>query len=91
MKRKLRRFFSGDGTFDCVESPYEAVKRLNVGGETTLAVGCDIINETISTPALKAEAVAAAKAADVVILAIGAAFVPEGYVCVCPEPVLANG
>jgi hypothetical protein len=91
VKRKLRRFFSGDGTFDCVESPYEAVKRLNVGGETTLAVGCDIINETISTPALKAEAVAAAKAADVVILAIGAAFVSEVYVCVCPEPVLANG
>ena len=95
----------GDGTFDCVESPYQAVKRLNVGGSTTMAVGCDLIDdhqnvscedyefvfktkscvskshkneefcinddEFCSTPALKAAAVAAAKAADTVILAIG--------------------
>ena len=63
----------GDGTFDCVESPYQAIKRLNVGGQTTLAVGCDIIDANISTPALKQAAVAAATAADIVVLAIGIA------------------
>jgi hypothetical protein len=63
----------GDGTFDCVESPYMAVKRLNIGGQTTLAVGCDVIDAQISTPALKAAAVAAAQAADTVVLAIGIA------------------
>ena len=63
----------GDGTFNCVESPYQAVKRLNVGGSTTMAVGCDLIDDhpNVSTPALKAAAVAAAQAADTVILAIG--------------------
>jgi hypothetical protein len=62
-----------DGTFDCVESPYEAVKRLNVGGTTSMAVGCDIIDASpkVSTPELKAAAVTLAKSADVVILAIG--------------------
>ena len=63
----------GDGTFDCVESPYKAIKRLNVGGVTTLSVGCDIIDANISTPALKKAAVSAASAADTVVLAIGIA------------------
>ena len=38
-----------------------------------MAVGCDIIDAKISTAALQAEAVAAAKKADVVVLAIGIA------------------
>jgi beta-glucosidase-like glycosyl hydrolase len=63
----------GDGTFDCVESPYQAIKRLNVGGQTSLAVGCDIIDPDISTPALKEAAVTVATAADTVVLAIGIA------------------
>lgn len=63
----------GDGTFDCVESPFQAVQRLNVGGSTTMAVGCDLIDASpnVSTAALKAAAVAAAHAADTVVLAIG--------------------
>ena len=64
---------NGDGTFDCVETPFMAVKRLNVGGETALSVGCDVIDAQISTPALKAAAVAVAQAADTVVLAIGIA------------------
>lgn len=63
----------GDGTFDCVQSPYAAIAKANIGGETTLAVGCDIINSSISTPALLDEAVAAAQAAEIVVLAIGIA------------------
>ena len=55
----------GDGTFDCVESPFAAIRRLNVGGSTEMAVGCDIIDANISTAALEGEAVAAAKKADV--------------------------
>jgi hypothetical protein len=64
----------GDRTFDCVESPYAAIKRLNEqggGGSTTLAVGCDLIDANISTAGLREEAIAAAVAADVVVLAIG--------------------
>lgn len=63
----------GDGTFDCVASPYEAIARANVGGTTTLAVGCDVINATISTEALERQALAAVRASDVVVLAIGIA------------------
>ena len=64
---------SGDGTFDCVESPWHAIERLNVGGTTTMAVGCDLIDQNISTPALEDAAVAAARQADTVVLAIGIA------------------
>lgn len=62
---------AGDGTFDCVETPFQAIRRLNVRGHTQLAVGCDVIDPTISTPELLAEAVYAARAADTVVLAIG--------------------
>jgi hypothetical protein len=61
----------GDGTFDCVESPFAAIKRLNVGGSTTLAVGSDLIDAALSTAELRRAAVAAAEAADVVVLVIG--------------------
>ena len=66
---------AGDGTFDCVESPFHAIARLNVGGQTEMAVGCDIIDgrPNVSTAVLKAAALATAKAADTVVLAIGIA------------------
>jgi len=64
---------NGDGTFDCVESPWRAIERLNVGGRTTMQVGCDVIDTAISTKKLEDAAVAAAKAADTVVLAIGIA------------------
>ena len=63
----------GDGTFDCVESPFEAIKRLNVGGQTSMAVGCDIIDASISTLAFRDHAVSISKAADTVVLVIGIA------------------
>jgi len=63
----------GDGTFDCVESPFRAIQAMNVGGTTTMAVGADLINPSISTQALHDDAVAKAKAADIVVLAIGIA------------------
>ena len=61
------------GTLDCVETPFEAIRRVNAGGQTALAVGCDIMDERISTAALLDEAVAAASAADVVVMALGIA------------------
>jgi len=55
------------GNFDCILSPFEAIATLNKGA-TTLSLGVDVIsNDTSGIP----DAVAAAKAADVVVLAVG--------------------
>lgn len=59
----------GSGNFDCLVTPFQAIKRLNP--QTTMSVGCDLINSTISTKQLHDEAVSTAAAADIVILAIG--------------------
>jgi hypothetical protein len=63
----------GDGTFDCVVSPFAAIQNANVGGTTTLAVGCDVVDTALSTAALRDAAMDAARAADVVVLALGIA------------------
>lgn len=63
----------GDGTFDCITSPFAAIQSANVGGKTTLAVGCDVVDPVLSTPELSDAAVAVAQDADVVVLAIGIA------------------
>jgi hypothetical protein len=56
------------GKYDCVTSPYQAIKTDNVGGNTVYSEGCQI-NST-STAGFAA-AVTAAKAADYVILFLG--------------------
>jgi len=56
------------GNYNCVTSPYQAIKTSNVGGNTVYAEGCAI--NTTSTAGFAA-AVAAAKAADYVVLVLG--------------------
>ena len=59
----------GDGNdFSCIVTPLQAIASMNRGGKTTGAAGCDVAG--MSTDGI-AEAVAVAKAADVVVLAMG--------------------
>lgn len=55
------------GGFDCIQTPFAAVTSANVGGTTTSSLGCEID----STKNEIAQAVAAANAADVVVLTMG--------------------
>jgi beta-glucosidase-like glycosyl hydrolase len=57
-----------DGLFDCVESPFQAIQRMNAGGSTTYSEGCGVIEGNSSGIAT---AVETAKNADVVVLAVG--------------------
>ena len=57
-----------DNKFDCLVSPFLALLRLNGGGAVTLTAGCPL--DTNSTAGFAA-AVAAAQAADAVVLALG--------------------
>jgi len=56
------------GGFDCVTSPFAAIKKANSGADTTYTPGCDLISNDTSGVA---EAVAAAQEADVVVVGIG--------------------
>ena len=60
----------GDGSFNCVTSPFAAIKDLNAGGETAFAPGCGIVDP--STEEMDA-AVAIAAKADVAVLGLGIA------------------
>jgi hypothetical protein len=57
-----------DGNFDCIESPFNAIAKLNANGTTSYHAGCGIISNDDSQIET---AVLAAKQADVVVLAIG--------------------
>lgn len=57
-----------DNNFDCLISPFTAISNVNVGGTTSMASGCKI---TDNSTAGFAEAIALAKASDIVILALG--------------------
>jgi beta-glucosidase-like glycosyl hydrolase len=59
---------STGGGYECLESPFEAIQRLNVGGNTTTSPGCDLFNYS---EAGFAEALALAEAADVVVMGLG--------------------
>ena len=59
-------------TFDCVQTPFEAITTVNTGGKTTFAAGCsDGVKCNDSDGSGIASAVAAAKAADRVVLLLG--------------------
>lgn len=58
----------GQNDFSCITSPYLAIKAANTGGVTTLDQGCAVNTQNTSG---FAAAIAAAKAADVVVLALG--------------------
>ena len=55
---------------NCVQSPFQAIRAHNARGTTTFTKGCDLF---LPTPAGFDAAVAAAKAADVVVLGLGIA------------------
>ena len=59
---------SGDGGFSCVDSPLAAITAANTGGSVSFAQGCDIDGTDKSK---FAAAIAAAKAADIVVLGLG--------------------
>ncbi len=64
-----------DNKFDCIVSPLQALAAANVGGSTTWAEGCDLTKPgKAGFPA----AVAAAQAADIVVLALGIDLSVEG-------------
>ena len=56
------------GNFDCIESPFTAIQKMNVGGQTTYNQGTPLIENDDSQIQ---KAVAEANQADVIILAIG--------------------
>eukprot|EP01047_Picozoa_sp_COSAG01_P051855 COSAG01_NODE_5391_length_4291_cov_3.036021_4_plen_615_part_00 len=57
-----------DGSFDCVTSPFQAIKATNAGGRTMFEPGCGIVDwDTSQMDA----AVEAAAAADVAVLGLG--------------------
>lgn len=57
-----------DDTLHCVETPFDAISRLNAGGQTSYAAGCPLSKtDETQIPA----AVAAAEAADFVVLMLG--------------------
>ena len=60
----------GDGGFDCVASPLDAISAANTGGTTSFAQGCAVDGTDDSG---FAAAVALAKTADVVVLGLGIA------------------
>ena len=60
---------------DCIKSPFDAIAELNVGGTTTTAPGCDLFNTSTSG---FAEALAQAKAADIVVRAYTAMYIHAG-------------
>ena len=64
-----------DNKFDCIVSPFAALTALNVGGSTTLTEGCPLTKNDTSG---FAAALAAAAAADYVVLALGIDLSVEG-------------
>lgn len=57
-----------NGNFDCLITPFDAIRKLNVGGVTQTARGCDSVNA--STEGFD-EAIAIAEHADVIVFAGG--------------------
>lgn len=55
--------------FSCIVTPFEAISKANSGGTTTIATGCTVAGKAIDSDI--AAAVAAAKAADTVVLMTG--------------------
>ena len=64
-----------DNKSDCIVSPFQALAAANVGGTTTYTQGCDL---TKNGTAGFAAAIAAAQAADFVVLALGIDLTVEG-------------
>jgi beta-D-xylosidase 4 len=59
----------GKNDFSCIVTPFEAISKANSGGTTTIATGCTVAGKAIDSDI--AAAVAAAKAADTVVLMTG--------------------
>ena len=57
-----------DGLFNCVESPFEAIQKMNPGGVTTYSQGCGVMEGNATGIAV---AVELAKKSDVVVVAVG--------------------
>ena len=57
----------GEYNFDCLQTPLEAIEAVNANGTTTYAQGCEVLDGTKDFDA----AVAAAKAAEKVVLFLG--------------------
>jgi len=54
--------------FECIKSPYEAIKLLNLDGQTSLAPGCHLFDDD---KCMFDEALNKAKEADIVVLVLG--------------------
>ena len=70
-----------DNHFDCIVSPYQALAAANIGGTTTYTQGCDLTK--VGEQGFPA-AIAAAQAADYVVLALGIDLSVEGEVRLSP-------